>query len=89
MPLPTPASRTQHLAQSLLCANAQLSKETFDPTNPDHIEAYRMLVYEGRQHPTLRFTLEHPYLDVRAMMTDKIVRMYLDNLSGNVNVRSV
>lgn len=89
MPLPTPASGTRHLSQSLLGVHAQLSKETFDPTNPNHIEAYRMLVYEGRQHPTLRFTLEHPYLDVRAMMTDKIVRMYLDNPSGNVHVRSV
>lgn len=29
----------------------------FDPANPEHMDAYRSLVLEGRQHPTLRFSV--------------------------------
>lgn len=29
----------------------------FDPSNEEHMEAYRSLIQEGRQHPTLRFNV--------------------------------
>lgn len=54
-----------------------LRAETFDPQNPEHVEAFVMITQQGRQHPTLRFTLEHPFLDVRSMMYDKIGRAYV------------
>lgn len=50
----------------------------FDPHNPDHIQAFVMLTQHGRQHPTIRFRLEHPYLDVRAMMYDKVGKAYVE-----------
>lgn len=57
---------------------APLNVEVFDPANSLHLEAFEMLAYKGRQHPTLRFHLEYPYLDVRAMMHDKVGRAYLE-----------
>lgn len=51
----------------------------FDPTNPEHMGAYLMLTnnFSRGQHPTLRFHLEYPYLNVVAMMQDKIARAYV------------
>lgn len=49
----------------------------FDPANVKHLEAYRMLRYEGRQHADLRFFVEDPYLDVVSMMQAKISEAFL------------
>jgi hypothetical protein len=47
----------------------------FDPENPEHLEAYRMLDKEGRQHPSLRFHLNNVYFsDVPTMMARCIAR---------------
>jgi hypothetical protein len=45
----------------------------FDVDNNEHLVAYAMLNYHGRQHPTLRFFLEEPYTNVLHMMQSKIV----------------
>lgn len=66
-------------------ATIGLRAATFDPANPEHIEAFVMLTQQGRQHPTLRFTLEHPYLDVRAMMYEKVGRAYVEAFYGAHN----
>lgn len=50
---------------------------TFDAANPEHIEAFRFLIEKSRQHPTLRFKLEFPHLDIRSMMTAKVVEQFL------------
>lgn len=45
----------------------------FDVDNEEHLIAYVMLNYHGRQHPTLRFQLEEPFTNVVHMMQTKIV----------------
>lgn len=56
----------------------------FDPTNPEHLKAFKMLVLgeEGptgniRQHPTLRFNIDNPFDNVRTMMTHKVAEAFL------------
>lgn len=56
----------------------------FDPTNADHLKAFKMLVLgeDGptstiKQHPTLRFNLDNPFDNVRTMMTHKVAEAYL------------
>lgn len=57
----------------------------FDPTNSEHLRAFRMLVLgDGpqspiRQHPTLRFNLEHPYDNVRSLMVYKVAEAHLQS----------
>ncbi len=74
----------------LLCATldpVQKRYVSFDPKNPEHLEAYRMLCIgttkEGkleltfRQHPTLRFYLEAPFETVPAMLHYRVGQAYL------------
>jgi predicted carbohydrate-binding protein with CBM5 and CBM33 domain len=65
----------------------QITKVSFDPTNPQHIDAFEMLVIgvadkDGairyRQHPTLRFKIELPFVDVRSMMMERVAKAYVD-----------
>lgn len=58
----------------------------FDPTDPEHLEAFKMLVLGEngpasviRQHPTLRFNLEQPYDNVRSLMTYRVAEEHLRN----------
>lgn len=44
----------------------------FDPSNPEHVKAFLLLQNESRQHPTLRFQLEQPFVSVFDMMKTKI-----------------
>lgn len=74
---PTPI-HTKHKSQVLPKVFVGLQRAEFDPTNSDHLEAFEMLVHGGKQHPTLRFILEVPYLDVRSMMYDKVARLFLE-----------
>jgi hypothetical protein len=39
--------------------------------------AYYMLRYQGKQHPTLRFSLQEPHKDVVNMMMTKIAENVL------------
>jgi hypothetical protein len=57
----------------------RLETVTFDVNNREHLEAFRMLTdrRNSRQHPRLRFRLEHPYIDVRAMLYDKVGQAFL------------
>jgi len=56
----------------------------FDPQNPDHLKAFKMLCLGEagptsniKQHPTLRFNLDNPFDNVRTMMTHKVAEAYL------------
>lgn len=56
----------------------------FDPQNPDHLKAFKMLVLGEsgpssniKQHPNLRFNLDNPFDNVRTMMTHKVAQAYL------------
>lgn len=60
----------------------------FDVTNPEHLRAFKMLcIGENksdavviRQHPTLRFNLEHPFTNVRSMMIHKVGVHYVNSM---------
>jgi hypothetical protein len=55
----------------------------FDPLNPDHLRAFKMLCMgEGpgtplRQHPTLRFNVDQPFVDVRTMMFYRVCEAHI------------
>jgi hypothetical protein len=58
----------------------------FDPANPEHLRAFSMLVLGEngpssiiRQHPSLRFNLEHPYDNVRSLMIYKVAEAHIKN----------
>jgi hypothetical protein len=55
----------------------------FDPTNQEHLEAFRMLCLginndHFRQHPTLRFNVAQPFTDVRTMMFHRVGEMVVN-----------
>ena len=78
MPLPTVSA-----AKSLRSVGFQ--HVFFDPTNPEHLKAYNDLQTVGRQHQTLRFHVEAPYLDVRSMMLGKIADKYMESMGMGSN----
>ena len=61
----------------------------FDATNPEHIEAFRMLCLGDlkktgilcAQHPNLRFRVEYPFQDVRTMMFHKVGAAYVQKVA--------
>jgi hypothetical protein len=62
----------------------------FDPTNAEHLEAFRMLcvnrdetgTLQLKQHPSLRFKLDRSqYSNVRDMMLVRVGEQYLRSLS--------
>lgn len=58
-----------------LCATLQAVQRRyvkFDVENSDHLEAARLLCFEHKQHPYLRFEIEDPYQSVPSMMLHKI-----------------
>lgn len=61
-------------------ATAHLQHTYFDVNNPEHVKAFHMLQFGGRQHPNLRFHVEHPHLDVRTMMMEKVCRAYAEKM---------
>lgn len=67
-----------HSAAALQEAMSNIQHVTFDIDNIEHIQALARLVKDGRQHPTLRFRLERPFLDVRSMLTSKITHAWLE-----------
>lgn len=78
MSAPEEQARTKHKAASLTRAAAGLQHSVvFDPENAEHIAAFEMLMTHGRQHPTLRFSIEPRYVNVRQMMLEKVGMAYL------------
>jgi len=61
----------------------------FDPSNPEHRKAFKMLVLGEvseqtgaitlRQHPTLRFTLPAPYTNVRQMLIHRACEEFIQS----------
>ena len=70
-------------------ATSHLTVVHFNAQTREHIEAYVMLTQRGRQHPTLRFVLENPFIDVRSMMHDHIGRAYVALLDEATAVNTV
>lgn len=64
---------------------APLKEVAFDPTNRDHMVAYLAIAKLGRQHPTLRFTLDYPFLSVRSMMETKIALAFAEQFADIEN----
>ena len=60
---------------------AKVAYVEFDPTNFEHMDAFNMVVYNNRQHPTLRFALKYPYHDIRVMMLEKVGKAYTDHMA--------
>lgn len=60
----------------------------FDPNNPEHLRAFKMLCLGDsptapiRQHESLRFTLESPYVDIRTMMIHKVSEAHIRLING-------
>lgn len=69
------------LAPSLASVACQLTAVDFDPKNPEHVAAFIALTVHGRQHPTLRFRLAKPFLDIRSMMHHRIGEAYASQLN--------
>ena len=67
----------------------KLTLVAFDATDPQHVDAFASIVYNNRQHPTLRFEVKYPYVDMRVMMLDKIARAYTDQMLGSNSRTSV
>ena len=76
----------------LLCPTlrkVQLAYVSFDPTNTQHMEAFKLLCLGEkrpngnliRQHETLRFDLEDGFTDVRSMMFHKVGEHHLSNIA--------
>lgn len=61
----------------------------FDPMNPEHLKAFKMLCIGEtpttpiKQHATLRFNIEHPFTDVRTMMFHRVGEAHVQCLSTN------
>lgn len=65
----------------------------FDANNHEHIKAFEMqclgeVGINGknlrRTHPTLRFVLESPFLDMQTMMLHKIGRAYVQSQVNSI-----
>lgn len=65
-------------AAALQAAMSNIQHVRFDINNVEHVQAFARLIKDGRQHPTLRFTLEAPFLDVRSMLTSKVTHAWLE-----------
>lgn len=65
------------MSKQLKAFNSQFTRVKFDPRNKEHLQAYNRLVNGLPQHPTLRFHLEDPFLDVVHMMERKIATEFL------------
>lgn len=75
---------TSHTLRSV-----ERNRVEFDPTNTEHLEAFKLLCigngeprekFVVRQHPNLRFVLEEGYEDVRTMMLHKVGKQYLQSV---------
>lgn len=49
----------------------------FDVNNREHIEAYKMLLFENKQHPTLRFLLEPEFESLPSMLNHYIGKAFV------------
>ena len=68
------------MTSNTIVRHMDISPEVFDPTNPEHINAFKMLVLDqpNKQHPRLRFNLEFPFVNVPQMMLHKIANAYIN-----------
>lgn len=77
---------TSHTLRSV-----ERNRVEFDPTDSEHLEAFKLLCigngeprekFVVRQHPNLRFVLEEGYEDVRTMMLHKVGKHYLQSVNN-------
>lgn len=70
-----------------------LQRVDFDPTNLEHLEAFKMLCLgtQGvkgptlRQHPSLRFKVPLPFQDVRTMMFHRVAAHHMESIVAHHN----
>lgn len=82
----------------MLCSSLRKVQSTyvkFDPLDPEHLEAFRMLCLgekapQGvhiKQHPVLRFELDEGFMDVRTMMFHVIGEYHRTHLPAQKDKR--
>lgn len=76
-------------AQVLNTFSKRFVYEKFDASNPKHVEAYVCLKKFGRQHPTLRFYIEDPFLTVPHLMESRVADAFLASVPGVVEAARV
>ena len=64
-------------SRHLLAHTAKMTRTAFDPLSVEHMKIAHTFLTVGKQHETVRFTLEAPYLDVRSMLLNKISNQYM------------
>lgn len=69
-------------AQVLNSFSKHFVYEKFNASNPEHVKAYVCLKKFGRQHPTLRFYIEDPFLTVPHLMESRIADRFLETVPG-------
>lgn len=70
-------------------AAAQKQYVDFDATNPEHIEAFKLLCLDpshSKQHAVLRFNIEMPFEDVRSMMFQRVSEQFMKLVSKKAPV---
>jgi hypothetical protein len=62
-----------------MCKSLRLTELVeFDPLNEEHLNAYKCIVHDGRQHPTLRFEMDPTkHSIVPTMMAQLIANQFL------------
>lgn len=71
-------------AQVLNTFSKRFVYEKFDASNPEHVKAYVCLKKFGRQHPTIRFYIEDPFLTVPHLMESRVADQFLASVPGVV-----
>ena len=62
----------------------------FNPSNPQHVEAYLCIRLHGKQHPTLRFELDEDFQSVPGMMEVMLADAYAASFKNSAeNARAV
>lgn len=76
---------------SRVLRSVEQNRVEFDPTNKEHLEAFKQLCIGDnepheqpvfRQHPNLRFLIEDGFVDVRTMMLHKVGKQYLQTVNA-------
>lgn len=49
----------------------------FDPKNSEHVKAFELIVFQNKQHETIRFKCDPPFVDLRTMLLHKVGQEFL------------
>ncbi len=65
------------------------NKVKFDPTNEDHLREYAIYLEQGRWLETCKFQIEFPYIEIPAMINDKIAKYVTAKYMSTANEKNV